>query len=145
MLRAQPAPYRWDGVDELVYKEHDTTFRGVTRRVLFDAEHGQGVQTRYFEVAPGGWTTLERHEHTHQVVVLRGAGGALVGDRVVPITVHDLVFVPTWTWHQFRPTGDVPLGILCTVVLDRDRPVLPTDAEFAALAGDPDVAAFIRR
>lgn len=144
-LRGQPEPYRWAGVSELAYKEHDTTFRGVTRRVLFGAGDGQGVEVRYFEVAPGGWSTLEHHEHTHQVIVLRGSGAALVQDRVVPLAQHDLVFVPAWAWHQFRATGDEPLGFQCIVTLDRDRPVLPTAEEFAALSADPQVAGFIRR
>lgn len=144
-LRSQPEPYRWAGVSELAYKEHDTTFRGVTRRVLFGAGDGQGVEVRYFEVAPGGWSTLEHHEHTHQVIVLRGSGAALVQDRVVPLAQHDLVFVPAWAWHQFRATGDEPLGFQCIVPLDRDRPVLPNAEEFAALSADPEVADFVRR
>lgn len=143
--RGQPEPFRWEGVAELVYKEHDTTFRGVTRRVLFGAGDGQGVEVRYFEVAPGGWSTLEHHAHTHQVIVLRGSGACLVQDRVIPLQQHDLVFVPAWAWHQFRATGDEPLGFQCIVPLDRDRPVLPDAEEFAALTADPEVAAFIRR
>lgn len=142
--RAQPEPYRWEGVDELVYKEHDTTFHGVTRRVLFDAEHGQGVQVRYFEIAPGGHTTLEHHAHTHQVVVLRGSGAALVADRIVPLARHDLVFVPSWAWHQFRATGDEPLGIECIVTVERDRPVRPGPEDLVTLRADPAVADFIR-
>lgn len=140
----QPEPFRWDGVEELVYKTDDTTFRDVTRRVLFDAEHGQGVQVRYFEVAPGGHTTLEHHAHTHTVIPIRGAGSCLVGRRVFELELNDLVYVPSWEWHQFRATDDEPLGFLCLVTIDRDRPVLPTDAEIADLRSDPAVAAFIR-
>lgn len=143
--RGQPEPYRWADVDELAYKEHDTTFRGVTRRVLFGAEHGQGAEVRYFEVAPGGWSTLEHHEHTHQVIVLRGSGACLVEDRVIHLRQHDLVFVPAWAWHQFRATGDEPLGFQCIVPLHRDRPVLPDEQEFAAMTADPEVADFVRR
>lgn len=38
----------------------------------------------------------------------------------------------------------VPLGFLCLVRCDRDRPTLPTADDLAALRADPDIAAFIR-
>jgi quercetin dioxygenase-like cupin family protein len=140
----QGEPFRWDGVELLAYKEQDGTFRSVSRQTLTDAEHGQGVSLRYFEVAPGGHTTLEQHEHTHVVVPIRGAGSALVGTEVVQLALHDVVFVPSWGWHQFRATDDEPLGFLCSVTVDRDRPVRPTDQQLAELRRDPAVAAFIR-
>lgn len=140
----QPEPFRWEGVDVLVYKEDDDTFRGVTRQTLTDAEHGQGTSLRYFEVEPGGHTTLEHHEHTHVVVPIRGEGAALIGDRVVPLALNDVVFVDHWVWHQFRAEGDEPFGFLCTVLSDRDRPVRPTPDDLARLQQDPQVAQFIR-
>lgn len=140
----QGEPFRWDGVDELVYKEGDTTFRDVTRRVLAGADTGQGVELRYFEVGPGGHTTLEHHEHTHVVVPIRGRGRALVGSSVVELAPHDVVHVPAWAWHQFRAADDEPLGFLCLVTADRDRPVRPTPDDLAALRADPAVAPFIR-
>jgi hypothetical protein len=38
------------------------------------------------------------------------------------------------TWHQFRAAPDSPLGFLCLVAADRDRPQLPTPAEAERLA-----------
>jgi quercetin dioxygenase-like cupin family protein len=143
-LRGQSEPFRWEGGDLLAYKEEDGTFRSVSRQVLADAEHGQGVSLRYFEVGPGGHTTLEHHEHTHIVIPIRGAGSALVGDRVVELALHDVVFVPSWGWHQFRAADDEPLGFLCSVTVERDRPVRPDAAELAQLRSVPEVAAFIR-
>lgn len=140
----QPEPFRWEGIQELTYKEDGSPFRDVTRRVLFDAGHGQGVQVRYFEVGPGGHTTLERHEHTHSVIPIRGRGACLVGTEVFALEPHDLVHVPTWTWHQFRADPDQPLGFLCTVTVERDRPVLPTPRDLELLRADPLVDRFIR-
>ena len=142
--RGQRRPFEWEGGEVLPYKEDGGTFRSVTRQVLTGAEHGQGTSLRYFEVGPGGHTTLERHEHTHVVVPIRGCGRALVVDRVVPLALHDVVFVPSWGWHQFRAAEDEPLGFLCAVTVDRDRPVLPTDEELGALRRDPQIGAFIR-
>jgi quercetin dioxygenase-like cupin family protein len=143
--RAQSAPFRWEGVELLDYKEADgTTFKSVTRQVLSDAEHGQGVSLRYFEVGPGGHTTLEHHGHTHVVIPIRGSGSALIGDRVVELATHDVVFVPGWAWHQFRAAEDEPLGFLCSVTAERDRPVKPTAEELAELRADPMIGRFVR-
>jgi mannose-6-phosphate isomerase-like protein (cupin superfamily) len=115
----------------------------MTRQVLFD-DADLDCQWRYFEVGPGGWSTLERHRHVHAVVILRGRGRALVGDRVVDVGGHDLVSIPPLTWHQFRAGDDQPLGFLCLVNSTRDRPQLPDDADRADLAAtSPDVAAFL--
>jgi quercetin dioxygenase-like cupin family protein len=92
------------------------------------------VQLRYFEVAPGGYTTLERHEHVHAVMVIRGKGQCLVGDKAHEIGTHDLVNVPPMTWHQFHAAKDEPLGFLCLVAADRDRPQLPHDDEVEAIS-----------
>ena len=131
LVRRHHGDYRWDAVDVLRYKDAGAApFKDVTRQVLFEGE-GLPVQLRYFEVAPGGWTTLERHEHVHCVMVIRGQGQCLVGDRAYDIGHNDLVSVPPMTWHQFRAAADAPLGFLCLVTADRDRPQLPT-AEQAA-------------
>jgi quercetin dioxygenase-like cupin family protein len=100
--------------------------------VLFDS-NDPPAQLRYFEVAPGGYTTLERHEHVHAVMVIRGRGQCLVGDRAYDIATHDLVDVPPMTWHQFRAAGDEPLGFLCLVPSTRDRPQMPVEEEVAAI------------
>jgi mannose-6-phosphate isomerase-like protein (cupin superfamily) len=141
----QDEPFRWSGIDELAYKEDGSIFKSVTRRVLFDEETGQGVQVRYFEVGLGGHTTLEKHQHTHNVIPIRGVGACLIGDEVFDLAVNDLVHVPTWAWHQFRNMGDEPFGFVCVVTVDRDRPTLPAEDDLAALRSIPTVAEFIRR
>jgi mannose-6-phosphate isomerase-like protein (cupin superfamily) len=136
--------YRWEGVAELPYKEDDRAlFKSITRQVLFaDPElHGE---LRYFEMAPGGFSTLERHEHMHAVLILRGRGHCLVGEEVRAIETHDLVTVPAMTWHQFRATQGEPLGFLCMVNATRDKPQLPSAEDLAKLETDAKIAAFLR-
>ena len=134
LVRRHRGDFHWQGVDVLQYKQEGTApFRDVTRQVLF-GEAGLPAQLRYFEVAPGGWTTLERHEHVHAVMVIRGRGQCLVGDKAYDIAPHDLVSVPPMTWHQFRAAGDAPLGFLCMVPAERDRPQLPSEAELSELS-----------
>jgi len=136
--------YRWEGVTELPYKEDDRAlFRSVTRQVLFSDPAMQG-ELRYFEVAPGGFSTLERHAHMHAVLVLRGRGHCLVGDEVKQIELRDLITVPPMTWHQFRATAAEPLGFLCMVNAARDKPQLPSEKDLARLASNAKIAAFLR-
>jgi mannose-6-phosphate isomerase-like protein (cupin superfamily) len=141
----QTEPFRWEDVPVLAYKEDaGTHFKGVTRQVLFGDEEGHGAQLRYFEVAPGGHSTLERHDHPHSVMVIRGRGQALVGREILDLATNDLVRVPTQTWHQFRATSGVPLGFLCLVRSERDKPLRPSPEELGALRADAAVGAFVR-
>jgi S-methyl-1-thioxylulose 5-phosphate methylthiotransferase len=100
---------------------------------------------RYFEMEAGGYSTLERHEHAHAVMILRGNGDCLVGDEVRAVKQFDLVSIPAWKWHQFRATQGEPLGFLCMVNVQRDRPRLPTDGDLAALKATPAIAAFLEK
>ncbi len=117
-------------------------FRDISRQVLFQ-EPGMGCELRYFEMAAGGYSTLERHEHAHAVMILRGCGHCLLGDEVVTVKPFDLVTIPSWTWHQFRANQGEPLGFLCMVNQERDRPRLPSEQELTALKSVPAIAKFL--
>jgi len=128
-VRRHDGSFHWEGVNVLKYKQEGSApFKDVTRQVLFESAD-LPAQLRYFEVAPGGYTTLERHNHVHAVMVIRGHGECLVGDKAYAIDTHDLVNVPPMTWHQFHAAPDAPLGFLCLVASDRDRPQLPAADE----------------
>jgi len=135
---------RWEGVDCLPYKEDEKArFKAISRQVLF-SDPALAAELRFFEVAPGGFSSLERHQHAHAVLVLHGRGQCLIGREVRHLEPHDLVRVPPWTWHQFRAATDERLGFLCMVNVDRDRPQLPSDEDLANLQADPSIAAFLR-
>jgi len=142
----QDQPHRWRNVEELIYKDEDgtATFKDVTRRTLFGEATGNGMEVRYFEVDAGGHTSLEKHEHTHLVIPIKGRGACLVGDEVLELAMHDLVYVPSWAWHQFRADENEVFGFLCLVRVERDRPTLPTAEELTIMRNIPEVAAFIR-
>jgi quercetin dioxygenase-like cupin family protein len=135
--------FRWEATELLAYKDEGSApFRSVTRQTLF-REPALGCELRYFEVAPGGYSTFERHEHMHAVMILRGTGECLVGDAVRPVATHDLVTIPAWHWHQFRAAADAPLGFLCMVNTVRDKPQLPSPDEWAELRSRPAIARFL--
>jgi len=113
---------RWPEVPVRRYREGDDG-PGVTRRVLIDRDDpGLAGELRYFEVAPGEATRFERHGHAHAVVVLVGRGQVRLGDELEPIAPFDLVYVAPGTPHRFLAAPDAPLGFLCLVDRERDRP-----------------------
>jgi quercetin dioxygenase-like cupin family protein len=141
--RRSKGGYRWEGVDCLPYKEDEQArFKAISRQVLF-SDPALAAELRFFEVAPGGFSSLERHQHAHAVFILRGRGQCLIGREVRRLEPHDLVTVPPGTWHQFRAASDEPLGFLCMVNVDRDRPQLPCDDDLSNLQADPRIAAFL--
>jgi S-methyl-1-thioxylulose 5-phosphate methylthiotransferase len=119
------ADFRWDGVPLREYKSDSAHHKQVTRQTLLGEGAGEepfSFVTRYFEIQPGGYSTLERHQHPHAVVVLRGRGRVTLGERSYAIAPYDCVYVAPGVTHQFRAVGDEPLGFLCTVDRVRDRP-----------------------
>ena len=119
----------WQGLDVLPYKDVEGSHQGVVRQNLLKEAQTE-FEVRYFEVAPGGFTSFEKHEHEHFVVVLTGHGEVRLGDESTSVDEKDLIKVGPGVPHQFRNTGDEPFGILCVVDRVRDRPKLldPTDA-----------------
>jgi quercetin dioxygenase-like cupin family protein len=101
-------------------------------------------QLRYFEVAPRGYSSLEKHLHVHSVVVLRGRGRVIVGHEVFDVEPFDLVYVPSGTPHQFVSSGEEPFGFLCPVDLDRDPPQPLSEEELRDLLSDPRVSDAVR-
>jgi quercetin dioxygenase-like cupin family protein len=135
---------RWHGIELRPYKPEGSHFRDISRQLLVGPEAGLACELRYFEIEPGGHSTLERHEHVHAVIILLGRGRVLVGSGVYEVARFDLVSVPALTWHQFRAPDDEALGFLCVVDVERDRPVRPTRAELRELRSLPEIADFIR-
>jgi quercetin dioxygenase-like cupin family protein len=119
------AAFRWDGVPVRRYKTDESPSRGVTRQTLLGEAAGEDAcnfLTRYFEVEPGGYSTLERHRHPHAVVVIRGRGRVVLGDTTHDIAPFDCIYVAPGMAHQFRASDREPLGFLCMVDRERDRP-----------------------
>lgn len=143
MVRHTSGEFRWDDVDVHPYKEEGGThFKSITRQTLFKGDGNLPVEFRYFEMQAGGYSTLERHDHQHLVMIIRGSGQVLVGEEISEIKEHDVVHVPPMTWHQFQATKGEPLGFLCVVAIERDKPQRP-DAEVVSTF-EPDASGFAK-
>jgi mannose-6-phosphate isomerase-like protein (cupin superfamily) len=141
-LRAAKGDFRWEGVELRAYKdEASAPFKGVSRQTLA-SDPNLDAELRYFEVEPGGHSTLERHDHMHSVMIVAGEGRVLIGAEIFSVKPQDLVTISSWTWHQFRASANGKLGFLCLVNSRRDRPQLPTPEQTAELRATPAVAAF---
>ncbi|MES1227433.1 MAG: cupin domain-containing protein [Armatimonadota bacterium] len=144
MVRHHKEGFTWEGVDVYPYKEEGTHFKSITRQTLSMGTSQFPVELRYFEIQPDGHSTLERHEHVHTVIVIRGKGQVLVRDRIYPIEVNDVVNIPSMIWHQFRANQGDYLGFLCIVSSERDRPSRPIERDLEYLRSSQEVADFIR-
>jgi quercetin dioxygenase-like cupin family protein len=124
VLHFQP-DFTWQGVPVREYKQVAEHHCGVVRTTLVGVGGEQTkFQVRYFEIAPGGFSSFEHHAHEHAVIVLRGRGQVQLGDAVHEIDFGDTIYVAPHEPHQFRnPSATEPLGFLCIVDTERDRPV----------------------
>lgn len=117
--------FTWAGIPLEAYKDTTDTWRGIHRREL-SGKRGESQQfhVRYFEIAPGGYSTLERHRHEHVVIPIRGRGEAQFGCSIYRVGFGDVVYVAPDDPHQFRCPEDAsePFGFLCLVNAQRDAP-----------------------
>ncbi|MEO0588368.1 MAG: cupin domain-containing protein, partial [Planctomycetota bacterium] len=118
----------WRGREPIAYKPADaseaTPFRDVVRHELFGKQgEPAAFDLRYFEIAPGGYSSLEKHQHVHAIVAVRGRGVLKVEGATHELGPMDLAYVPPMAAHQLTPADDgESFGFLCVVDRDRDRP-----------------------
>ena len=130
MLAHRPG-FEWSGRPSSPYKDardlaQDLAFKGV-RRVELVGRFGEHSRTdlRYFEIEPGGYSSLEKHLHTHIVIGARGRGVLVLGSRRETLAPMDVASIGPLEVHQLRNESSEPFGFFCIVDHDRDRPTAP--------------------
>ncbi|TAN40427.1 MAG: cupin domain-containing protein [Nitrospirae bacterium] len=115
--------FRWKGVKDQPYKTEGGKWPEVVRRVLVGAQ-GESARfhVRYFEIAPGGKSSLETHRHEHVVICVRGEGQVLAGRSKKRLGFMDTIYISPDTLHQLSNPFEEPFGFLCIVNARRDRP-----------------------
>ena len=82
----------WEGVSVEIYEQGGAV--GGTKQVLLGHKDGAvNFELRYFEVAPGGQSSFDRHGHG--VYILRGKARALMGREVV----GNVLYIPPNEQH----------------------------------------------
>jgi len=123
--------FSWRGVSIEPYKQTTGQWKGITRREL-SGRRGEShpFHVRYFEIAPGGFSSLEQHAHEHVVIPLRGHGQARFGCYLFDVGPGDVIYIAPHDPHQFLnpDSNPEPFGFLCIVDADRDPPSPVGDA-----------------
>ena len=130
VLKHRPG-FEWSGRPNSAYKDardlaKDLAFKGV-RRVELVGRFGERSRTdlRYFEIEPGGYSSLEKHVHTHIVIGARGRGVLVLGSGRETLAPMDVACIGPLEAHQLRNESSEPFGFFCIVDHDRDRPMPP--------------------
>ncbi|MCL5046528.1 MAG: cupin domain-containing protein [Actinobacteria bacterium] len=137
-------PYTWNGVKVERYKPEGDDWSGIIRQVIVGYREQTTFHVRYFEIAPGGNSSLEKHVHAHAVIGVRGEGKVIVGPDCYQLGFLDAVYVSPDTPHQLVNTGDQPFGFLCIVDAERDRPRPVNPDELKAILESPRTRDIVR-
>jgi quercetin dioxygenase-like cupin family protein len=115
--------YTWEGVKTEAYKLEPGNFANIVRNAIVGAR-GESCHfdLRYFEISEGGFSSLEKHQHEHVVICIRGQGKVRMGKKVRDVNFLDVVYISSQTPHQFINKGKEPFGFFCIVDRERDRP-----------------------
>ena len=119
--------FNWEGRESLVYKEaNDLPFRGIRRvELIGKAGEKSAFDLRYFEIEALGYSSLERHQHTHVIIGARGSGEVLIDRQSYTVYENDVLYIKPFTNHQLKNIGNSPFGFYCIVDRKRDKPVAP--------------------
>lgn len=118
-------PTGWTDRATAAYKTDQTLPHSNASRteLIGQASEDTTFNLRYFELQPGGNTSLEQHQHTHVVIGVIGQGSLQIGDNVNTLMPHDMAYIPGNTPHQLQNTTDEPFGFYCLVDRRRDKPI----------------------
>lgn len=138
--------FSWNDIEKKVYKTDTDNFKDIHRYTLLGDDYSElNFQTRYFEIQPHGYSSLEYHKHPHSVVVIRGSGSVILNNDIRFISSFDVVYISPKTIHQFHADNNEPLGFLCTVDRYRDRPVIPDSETISKVIQTDDVLKKIKK
>lgn len=118
---------RWQGIKVEKYKQGSGGWADIVRQTLIGS-HGEKTKfhLRYFEIAPGGCSSFEKHRHEHVVVCVRGKGKALADKKSHILNFLDTLYISQDTPHQLQNPFKEPFGFLCIVNAKRDKPKILT-------------------
>ncbi len=115
--------FSWQGIKKERYKREWGNWADIVRQTLI-GDHGESARfhLRYFELAPGGFSSYEVHKHEHVVVGIRGSGLCVVKKKSIHINFLDTLYIAPNTPHQLRNPYTEPFGFFCIVNAKRDKP-----------------------
>jgi ribulose-bisphosphate carboxylase large chain len=127
--------FSWKGIKIEKYKPAGRDWSDIVRQILIGT-HGETTKfhLRYFEIAPGGYSSFEMHRHEHVVIGVRGKGLCIVRNRrsagaekTYDIGFLDTLYIEPDAPHQLINHFNEPFGFFCIVNAKRDRPKILND------------------
>jgi ribulose-bisphosphate carboxylase large chain len=119
--------FNWSDRRSRAYKSSNELSYTDVRRVELIGKNGERADfdLRYFEIAPGGHTSLEKHLHTHVIIGARGSGILQINGVDQRFNTMDVAYVQPLEVHQLCNNSDSDFGFFCIVDRERDRPMRP--------------------
>ena len=117
--------FSWQGIQTEKYKPAGKGWADIVRKTLI-GNHGESAKfhLRYFEIAPNGFSSFEKHRHEHVVIGIRGEGVCTAGKRKYKIRFLDTLYIRPDEPHQLRNPFNEPFGFFCIVNAKRDKPII---------------------
>lgn len=113
---------RWHGIKSIPYKDKKGKWRVIERFPLVFSSSIK-FEVRYFEIKPGGCSSLEYHNHSHVVISLKGKGRVRLGTKSYTLKYLDILYIAPDEIHQLSNPYKEPFGFLCIVDSERDKPI----------------------
>ena len=115
--------FSWSGIKAEQYKPEGSDWAEIVRQTLIGGR-GESAKfhLRYFEIAPGGYSSYEWHKHEHVVIGVRGRGICLAGKKRYRIGFLDTLYIEPKLPHQLKNPFAEPFGFFCIVNARRDKP-----------------------
>jgi len=89
---------------------------GVTVRwVITENDGADNFSMRVFGIEPGGYSPYHTHPWEHEVFILEGKGTLVQGEKDVPFSKGDVIFIPAGEGHQLRNPSKEPLEFICLI------------------------------
>lgn len=116
--------FTWRGVKTEKYKPEGNDWLKMVRQTLIGI-HGESTRfhVRYFEIAPGGYSSFETHRHEHVVIGIQGKGICIVKKKNYTIGFLDTLYIEPSAPHQLTNPFNEPFGFFCIVNAKRDKPM----------------------
>ena len=106
--------FQWEDVEGIPYDVEG--IKSTAKHILIGEKEGAPNSImRYFNLAPGGHSKLERHSQEHEVLIIRGKGKVRIGDNDFVVNPFDAVFIEGNELHQFSNPFDHPFGFICVI------------------------------
>jgi quercetin dioxygenase-like cupin family protein len=112
----QPDAFDWEYSIEKVIPPHDTAKNATGKVVIGPQDEAPNFVFRYFNVKPGGHSTMpDQHIHDHGIVILHGQGEVHLDGEVTRVGPNDMIYIAPNAVHGIVNTGDSPLGFICVI------------------------------